>query len=144
VEPLDTFYRKHSRGLSKAAGLLPQEQDELLKGILSSGTEIRIMIDAVDECKDWNRLLSALAQASKHPKASVKFFLTSREEVKVDEYFPRTTKKVLAAKLTQFDMEVFVRGEVFGRERLDRLLEGKDPELEERLVSALLARAQGM
>ncbi|KPI39824.1 uncharacterized protein AB675_3383 [Cyphellophora attinorum] len=144
VEPLDSFYRKHNHERSKGAELSRREQDELVGETFDLGIETRIIIDALDECRDWNVLLSALAKAVKHHKGNMKIFLTSREEVKVQEYFPTSTTKVLAAELTQFDMEVFVRGEIFGHEREDRLLRGKHPEIEERLVLALLKRAQGM
>lgn len=142
VNALATFYSRHFSERSKGARLSEAEQLEILQAIFASGRETRVIIDALDECNEWQKLLKALQSAAASHTGDLKLFITSREDVDVQAYFPHSTKKMLIAELSSDDMEQFVSQEIFSRE--DRLLQGKYPNLEARLVKALLKQARGM
>lgn len=62
--------------------------------------------------------------------------------VEVPFYFPQCHKILMKEGQHSGDIEAYVRGEVLGQRR--RLLDGKRPDLEERLMQILIERAHGM
>jgi hypothetical protein len=113
-------------------------------------SDITIIIDALDECRDNDVLLSWLLDI--HQKASdncrVKILLSSRNGVTLPSKFPPCQKLDLdkSPDLTRDDLEHFIETEVKGRDQLNlgrRLLDGENEELEERLMNALMAGHHG-
>ena len=150
--PVAAHYAQQHKG-AETAQLTEPEQKRLLQEIFALGTETRIIIDALDECEDWERLLTLLNDRVGYHRDDLKLFFTSRAEVDVNSYLGshelsgeiktrEVVPHVLVSHLTEDDMEQFIRTEVLGRQR--RLLNGKYPEMEERLKKALLDRAEGM
>ncbi|KIX03632.1 uncharacterized protein Z518_07185 [Rhinocladiella mackenziei CBS 650.93] len=142
--PVQSLYNNRALDRSSTANLSDQEIEELLKDIFAGGEDTRIVIDALDECADWKKLLRILRDAGKSHPRKLKIFCTSRFGVQVETYFEGCTTKFLTSELTENDMRQFVHSEIFFREEPDRLLEGKHQDLEERLESVLLRRAGGM
>ena len=102
------------------------------------------VIDALDECTDWQKLLEILRNASGRHPGNLKVFCSSRPGVSLEKYFPDRTRKLLTEDLTVDDMERYVRQEIFSRETPRRLLGGRYPDIEEKLALTLLKSAGGM
>jgi hypothetical protein len=86
---------------------------------------------------------------SKSATKAIKFFFSSRTNVKLPEDFPAWEKLELDSQknLTVEDMKTYVQTQVKDRKTMrigSRLLHGKDEALEDRLVEKLTRRAQGM
>ena len=142
--PVQSLYDNRIRDRSSTANLSDGEIEKHLGDIFATGKDTRIVIDALDECADSKKLLRILRDAGKRHLGNLKIFCTSRFGVPVETYFPGCTTKFLTSQLTQNDMRQFVHNEIFSREESERLLDGKHQDLEERLESVLLRRADGM
>ncbi|KAK1749672.1 hypothetical protein QBC47DRAFT_130878 [Echria macrotheca] len=112
--------------------------------------KITIIIDALDECEDYDVLLSSLSIIYQRSpdSCSIKILLSSRNGVELPATFPPWHRRDLDSEqnLTRDDLERLIQTEVEGCDELNlgkRLLDGKYPELENRLVEALKERAQG-
>lgn len=143
-KPVFELYDVREQDRSSRAGLSGKEIEELLAAIFKTNIDVRIIIDALDECRGWKMLFQILRDAGKHHPGKLKIFCSSRTDVIVEGYFPDRTLKFMTTKLTADDMDYFVRHEILSRETPRRLLRGQYPSLEEELVEALLARAGGM
>lgn len=142
AEPVKTLYANDTG-----------RQDTLNSGLLTKlippHQRTTIIIDALDECENYSRLLLWLKAASNDSLGALKFFFSSRTNVKLLNDFPSWEKVELDSKkeLTVEDMKVYIRTQVQDRETMGigrRLLGGEYPELEERLIETLTYRAQGM
>jgi len=111
-----------------------------------SGVRLRVMIDALDECDKPMDLLAALAEVYKQAPENLEILITSRHEVRVKEIveFTECQEFGLNTSLTNADMENFINLEVRRKNSYPRLLNGKYPELEERLINVLNRKANGM
>ena len=121
----------------------------LLVGLVALYEQTTVIIDALDECEDYTRLLLNLKMVSKDAPKAIKFFFSSRTNVKLPEDFPTWEKLELDSQksLTVGDVKTYIETQVKDRETLGfgfRLLRGKYPALEDRLVKILTRRAQGM
>lgn len=108
---------------------------------MSARQNSTIIIDALDECSDPLELLSNLNDIASSANSNTKFFFSSRMNVDIREEFPQCAKVEINSRSNQ-DIEIYVKTEVKTRKR--RLLHGKAPELEDRLIKILTHRAQGM
>jgi hypothetical protein len=122
---------------------------DILVSLVLPYQRVTIVIDALDECLDSIQLLRHLRTVSKSTEARIKFFLSSRKNTSIFSDFPAWTKLELDVQKqsTAPDMERYIRCQVQDIEALDmgsRLLDGKYPEIEGRLVETLTNRAQGM
>jgi len=118
--------------------------ETLLHGILESGVKLRIMIDALDECDEPKELLKALRGPSGAIPAGLELLVSSRYEVHVDEKFSNAIRIDLGKSLSETDMITYITTEVNDREEDERILKGKHPDLESRLIEILCRRAGGM
>jgi hypothetical protein len=118
--------------------------NELLRGILGSGIKLRIMIDALDECDEPKELLKALRDASRVRPGGLELLVSSRYEVRVKKKFSNAVIVDLDQSLSDTDMITYITTEVKDREKDERILEGKHPDLEDRLIEILCKRAGGM
>jgi hypothetical protein len=130
------------------ATLIFDEFLELLQKLIKDQGTL-VVIDALDQCCDPLQLLLRLSTLSAGPNGSLRFIFSSRPNVDVPKAFPSPKKLDLdaSAGLTEEDMMEFVRSQVIDREELKigtRLLNGKRPDLEERLIEVVAGRAQGM
>jgi len=128
------------------------ECPKLLADLASEYQNTTIVIDALDECQDSEALLLNLQEVSKRIRAAskaVKLLFSSRNQVDVDYYFPSCEtlrlEHIMAAR--KEDMVRFVHTQVKEREILrlgSRLLKGKHPDLEDRVINVLVKHSQGM
>jgi hypothetical protein len=118
--------------------------ETLLRVILQSGIKLRIMIDALDECDEPKELLKALRGPSGALLAGIELLVSSRHEVHVDGKFPNAVIVDFGKSESESDMITYVTTEVNDREEDERILKGKYPDLEGRLIEILCRRAGGM
>ena len=118
--------------------------EPLFHSILKSNIKLRIMIDALDECDDPRKLLKNLRRAYEVAPDALELLVSSRYEVHVEDKFPHAVTIDVRSDLSKSDMDTYIDVEVYDRDKDDRLLEGKYPELERRLVIILRQRAGGM
>jgi hypothetical protein len=118
--------------------------ETLLHGILESGIKLRIMIDALDECDEPKELLKALRGASRAMPGGLELLVSSRYEVHVDEKLSNAVIVDLGESVSETDMITYITTEVDDREKDERILKGKYPDLEGRLIEILCRRAGGM
>ena len=129
----------------------------LLTGLIALYQRTTIVVDALDECEDYGRLLRLLKKVSNGTRGAIKFFFSSRTNVKLLKDFPSWEKLELDSEkgLTKDDINTYIRTQVKDREKMDlgpRLLdEGRSmlgeslvEALEDRLIETLTRRAQGM
>jgi len=142
--------RKHEYCQShQRLDLTIDECSDLLVGLVDLYQQTTIVIDALDECTDYTRLLLHLKKVAAASQSPIKLFLSSRQNVRVFDLFLKWKKVELDAHkdLTTEDMRNYISSQVREIELLNlgtRLLDGKYPELEDRLVEVLKGRAQGM
>ncbi|KAJ5678666.1 Ankyrin repeat-containing protein [Penicillium macrosclerotiorum] len=118
--------------------------NELLHEIVRSGVKLRIIIDALDECDAPKTLLKALKDASEVIPGGLEVLVSSRHEVHVDEKIPNVVIINLTKSSSETDMITYIQTEVNERDDDERLLKGKHPDLETRLIEILGRRAGGM
>jgi len=140
---------KTAYGRRKDCQLSLDECSNLLVGLVERYKRTTIVVDALDECENSTSLLLHLKKLWDSVHGVIKFFFSSRKNVDLPENFLPCEKLDLDSQrsLTEEDMMMYVRSQVEEREKLGlgtRLLKGKKPELEERLIETLVRRAQGM
>lgn len=153
VEPICARYERTRKESPSGTSRRLTEEDcsQLISEELSHGfRNIRIVIDALDECENSYALLSCLRDI--HTKAPdscrIKLLLSTRKGVDFPKDFPRYHKLDLdeSRHLTRDDLVHFITTEVTQREKLNlgpRLPQDTRFDLEERLVNALVNGAQG-
>ena len=124
------------------ASLSLDESVELVVELTSSCTQTTIIIDALDECSQPYPLLRALQQILDKAAGRVRLFVSSRVNVDVSSALTTVSRINLHAEDTYADVYDYVWKEVKQSKR--RLLKGKEPELENKVVETLSHRAQGM
>jgi hypothetical protein len=117
---------------------------KFLRGILESGIKLRIMIDALDECDDPEELLKVLQDASWKMPDRLELLVSSRYEVHVDEQLSTAVIVDLGRSVSDTDMFTYITTEVKDRAEAKKILKGKRPDLENRLIEILHKRAGGM
>jgi hypothetical protein len=123
----------------------PKKCANLLMGLINDFERTTIIIDALDECADHDRLLLLLNHVAHESNKELKFFFSSRPNVTVPASFPLLKMIDLdSERLTANDLENYVKTQVMFREKLligTRLLKGEHPELETELIKTLTERA---
>ncbi|KIL59584.1 hypothetical protein M378DRAFT_84858, partial [Amanita muscaria Koide BX008] len=74
---LDQLYRNCKDGVDKPSG---QQLEDLLKQLISGFKETYIVIDALDECKEWQELLKLLKRIHGWQIGQCHLLVTSRKE----------------------------------------------------------------
>lgn len=133
------------------------DNPDLLVGLVALYQQTTIVVDALDECEDYGRLLRLLKKVSEGTHGAIKFFFSSRMNVKLFKDFPSWEKLELDSEkgLTRDDINTYIRTQVKDREKMDlgpRLLDERKSmlgeslieALEDRLIETLTRRAQGM
>jgi hypothetical protein len=140
----DSVKNLYANGNGKKNKLDPS----LLSDLISHYHRTTIIIDALDECNDYEVLLLHLQAVSRDSEGAVKFFFSSRTNVDLFD-FPLWEKVELDSEkeLTAEDIRTYIRTQVKDRVAMGigrPLLEGKRPDLEDKLVETLTLRARGM
>ena len=113
---------------------------DLLRIVASACPKVTIIIDALDECADSWILLMSLEITGKTLKNNIPLFFSSRMNVEVSKYFPQCI--TIGPEGNSGDIETFIKTEMAIPRQ--RLLEGKHPMLEERLLRILTAHSENM
>jgi hypothetical protein len=121
---------------------------EILAKLIQRYPQTTFIIDALDECRNADALLQNLEDVY-NPDAKVKFLFSGRLQVDLPESFPRWEKVEIDFQRhsTAEDMETYIRTQVEKRRQWrlgKRLLDGRYPELEQRLIQVLSDTANGM
>ena len=114
----------------------------LLSRVISQGGGTVIVIDALDECEDPDELLLYLKEVEDDNPGKTRLFLSSRMHVGVSKIY-ESCLSVFAPGGNEADLGFYISNEVKNR-KIRRLLDGKRPDLETRLIETLSRQAQGM
>lgn len=139
AEEVKNLYRSSNR-LSGAGRPDHLQCVDLILLFASTCPKVTIIIDALDECADSWTLLTNLAKIDRKSGNNITFFFSSRMHVEVSKYFPRCS--TVGPEGNSTDIERYIRNEMAIPDQ--RLLDGKHPDLEERLVQILIKRAENM
>jgi hypothetical protein len=129
-----------------------EEVKKYLKEVINANySTITIIVDGLDECSNFNRLLRYLNSLFDEcaGTGTLKMVLSSRMHVNPPRNFPSQKEVVVAPDRNAKDIEEYIRSQTFDREKYyhgERLLGGAflNLEFEEKLFKILTAQAQGM
>ncbi|KAJ5764963.1 hypothetical protein N7520_004522 [Penicillium odoratum] len=121
--------------------LLTDDCIKLLTQLIASNYHTTIIIDALDECSDFDELLSNLEKIMSACQGKVKFLLSSRMHVPVHEIFPANARIEVGLD-NKDDIELFIKTKIEQNQR--RLEQCKSAELKARMIKTLSDRAQGI
>ena len=114
----------------------------MLRDLISQAKETAIVVDALDECEDPDELLLYLKEVEEGNPGKTRLFLSSRMHVGVSKIY-ESCLSVSTPGGNKADLGFYVWNEVKNRKKR-RLLDGKRPDLETRLIETLSRQAQGM
>ncbi|KIW94160.1 uncharacterized protein Z519_05476 [Cladophialophora bantiana CBS 173.52] len=116
---------------------------ELIAGVLKD-VKLRIMIDALDECDDPKELLKVLRNLAEIAPGRLELLVSSRHSIHVRERLDRVVEVDVQQLMPKAEMLTYIETEIKERKTDERLLKGKRPDLEDRLIVILNERANGM
>lgn len=128
------------------ARLRADECERLILDILHDRSAY-IVLDGLDECDHGRRheLLLAIDRLIQRAAKTVKFFVSSRDDEDIVCRLERSPNIIIQAKDNRFDIERFVREKIDQAIEEKRILKGKvSLQLKKYIISAILAKAQGM
>lgn len=134
---LQDFHRRSMQGI-RGGGLELEECVFLLKQRLAADPKITIVIDALDECLNFTKLLTVLKDLL-HNKKNARMFLTSRFEVDVTSHYGQVEKIVIEQQNAP-DILRFIEHEMESRRHGAGMTDEQATELE----SILIERHEGM
>ena len=140
--PVRTFYDKWRYERPDSGRLSLGECSGLITELISSYSKTTIILDALDECEKPYELLRAFRTIANSTTGHIKLFVSSRLNVDVASVLIPRSKIDIQSQRTSKDMDIFLHTEVKEGDR--RLLKGRYPNLEDRLIKVLRYRAQGM
>ncbi|KAK2596014.1 hypothetical protein N8I77_013525 [Diaporthe amygdali] len=128
------------RGFLAGVGLTAEDCVQMLDDIFSTGQDQKftVVIDALDECLDYDSLLDALQSAASTNK-NVRVFFSSRLQVKVQDYFEENVCVDVGDNNIE-DIKRFLNIEIPRR----RPGSGMTDSQAQRLTDTLVAKASGM
>ncbi|CAG8946888.1 unnamed protein product [Penicillium salamii] len=121
--------------------LLANDCVQLLTQLIASNHHTAIIIDALDECSDFDELLFHLEKIMSASQGKVKFLLSSRMHVPVHEIFPANARIEVGLD-NKDDIETFIKTKIEQNNR--RLEQCKSSDLKDQMIKTLSDRAQGM
>jgi hypothetical protein len=113
---------------------------ELLTTLVRLCPKVTVIIDALDECSDPDVLLEALQNVCQGSSGNVKIFVSSRMQIGVQDWFSECL--LLGMEQNREDVRAFIKSEM-DLKRMN-LLQGKRPDLEQRLASVLIRRSENV
>jgi len=139
-EPVQQQYNRDKSRVLSGYGLNVEECVAMLQAVFAahSNSLFTLIIDALDECTDYDKLLSDLGRAT-CSYGNLRIFFTSRFQVKVHDYFP-TAKRITIDTQNAADIRKYLDIEIPRR----RVGCGMTDMQAERLRKALLSKADGM
>lgn len=123
-----------------------QELLEALKGTLELLPSSFIVVDALDECNDWNTLFDILVETQKWGKSTPQVLVTSRKEVMIEEELgeivPPENRTCLESHLVDKDIRAYVQERLAKDKSFKRWQ--KDLDVQQDIERTLGRRANGM
>ena len=126
-------------------GLLERDAARLFLEAVKSSNGAYIVVDGIDECEEKSQLslIDLLCSCTSLQQPTVKVFVTCRDEERPLRYLAKYNQLHLSVTSSENDIKLYISSAVRSSvERRDITL--RDPALEGEIVSALIARAQGM
>lgn len=124
------------------ARLSLEESANIIGDLVSSWSQTSIIIDALDECSQPYPLLRSLQRIIEDSAGRVRLFVSSRINVEVSNVLIDVSRVNMQVQDTSSDLYNYVWKEL--KESKGRLLKGREPKLEDRIIEMLSSRAQGM
>jgi hypothetical protein len=138
--------------LALGSRLSIEEVKNYFKEVINANqSTITIIIDGLDECSDFNRLLRYLNLLFDEVTGTgtLRMVLSSRMQVNPPRNFPSQREVIISPDRNSKYIEEYIHSQIFEREERyhgGRLLDGEyqELELEQQLCKVLTTRAQGM
>ncbi|KAM6503799.1 hypothetical protein JOM56_000742 [Amanita muscaria] len=136
---VDQLYRSCNDGVDKPSG---QQLEDLLKQLISGFKETYIVIDALDECKEWQELLKLLKRIHGWQIGQCHLLITSRKEQVIVKSLQHVAPKEIDLTLmpVEHDINKYIDEKVEESEELITL----EPETKQDIKEQLKAKANGM
>ncbi|KAB8291199.1 hypothetical protein EYC80_009886 [Monilinia laxa] len=123
----------------------PEDWLEALLKLFQRVRKVIIVIDALDECVDFSKLLTMLKRLQVQRVDCVSFLFSSRLNVDVDKVFPGSDGIILTAEDTSKDMSRYIEDEVKSKEGdIECEDEAVKKQLINRITLVLINSAGGM
>ena len=135
---VSALYSNHSNGQQQP---LRASLISCLKQLLEDANEIFILIDALDECTDRDKLLKLIKQIHGWDN-SIHLLATSRKETDIyDSLSPVvSTSTCIQNEDIKEDICLYIREEI----KTDQVLRNRTPEVQKHIEDTLIERAHGM
>ncbi|KIL59602.1 hypothetical protein M378DRAFT_169115, partial [Amanita muscaria Koide BX008] len=136
---VDQLYMKCKDGVSKPSS---QQLEDLLKQLISGFKETYIVIDALDECKEWQELLKLLKRIHGWQIDQCHLLVTSRKEQIIVNSLRHVAPKEIDLALMPVDNDIkkYIDEKLEESEELITL----EPETKQHINKLLKAKANGM
>lgn len=123
----------------------PEDWSDALLKLCQRVRKVVIVIDALDECVDFSKLLTTLKKLQVKQLDGVKLVFSSRLNVDVDKVFSGSYGVVLTAEDTSKDMATYIENEVRSKEGdIECNEEASKRQILDRIVHVLANYAGGM
>ena len=141
-KPVDELYSACGSGLSQPS--LPMTL-KAFKDTAESFTDVFILVDALDECKELEELLRNVEDMVKSNIASLHMLVTSRREKEIEDSMSTLLdddyKICIKGTLVKDDIHDYVRGRI-SKDR--KLKKWQKPEIQAEIEEVLIEKADGM
>ena len=146
AKPVQAMYDKTGRDrISERGKPSIEERVTTLHGLCNAWPRTTIIIDALYECLVLSKVLHGLGETRAKATSTLQILLSTRTHINVPFYFADCEKIQIDEGEDSGDVEIYVREDSSsGGSQNRRLLDGRRPDLEARLVQILITRAQGM
>lgn len=118
--------------------------EDLFMAIMKEGINLRIVVDALDECDEPDLLLRILQNIAHRAPSQCQLLVSSRPEVQVQRRFVEANIIDVQRHTTSVDMRDYITKEVKHPGGDERLFGGDHDDLEDRLIDVLSRKANGM
>ena len=139
--PIQHVYDKWRGDRPETADFSLDECSDLLQELIAQRLRTIIIVDAIDECAEPYTILRCLHGLIHNATDLLKLFVSSRSCIDVSVIFNDCYRVNIEGQDTSLDMYAYISNEV---KEGKRLLDGKAPEIEDRLIETLIDHAQGM
>lgn len=137
---VDKSFEEHSTKDGQLSALMYSELEALLVAVLQECPPITLVLDALDECQDRQRLLDLLVRLADSPTYNAKVLVSSRRELDIQDTFDSMPRIQIASDVVDMDIHSYLEYVIKTNRRLHRL----SPSLKETILESLTVGANGM
>ena len=116
-----------------------------LKDIAESFTDVFILVDAVDECKELEELLTRIEKIVESKIASLHMLVTSRREKEIEDSMSTLLddehKICIQSTLVEGDIRAYVQGRICNDRKLKKW---QKPDIQAEIQEVLVEQSDGM